>query len=192
MQPLITVQQIADFKQMTTNINEAKLITPYVLEAQELDLRSMLGDEFYIALYDDYFSSPSLETYSDLYNGSTYTYQGKTYKHEGIVAVLVNFSYGRYLQNAGVHSTAFGFKRKLNDASESVSESTMARMISQAKSQAVIYQERVKLFLDRNASDYPLWNSCDASNRRKGSVRITSISQRDKACRYCGYNNCRC
>jgi hypothetical protein len=196
---IITLSQIQDFKQLTSNITEAKQLTPYIDEAQEFDLRSFLGDELYIDLVADYEASPSLETYSDLYNGSTYTYSGKTYKHEGIVPVLVYYAYSRYLANSSVHSTKYGMVQKTNEFSQPASEKTLSRLIAQAKSGAFVYQNRVKLFLSHNASSYPLWYG---SKKRTGALRISPIggnsTQKSKypttneCCSECGCINCQC
>lgn len=195
MSQLITVTQIAQYKQMTVNINAEKLVNPYIMEAQEFDLRPMLGDEFYLAFIDDFVASPSLQEYEAVYSGSTYTYQGKTYKHEGIVPILAYFAYARYAKEHKEISTGSGFRVKRNDSSDLASDVSISGKVSQARSGGVVYQERLKLFLDRNASDYPLWESCNSSNRRKGSIRVTAIGQgRSNYCHTCNYqyNYCIC
>lgn len=192
MEPIITKEQIAEFKQLTVNMNEVKLLNQYIVEAQEFDLRPFLGDGLYMALYDDYFNSPSLETYSDLYNGSTYTFNGKTYKHEGIVSVLAYYSYARYLSDSNVKSTATGMRTKVNEFSEPISSQDVSRMMSQARSGGVVYQERVKLFLDRNYLSYPLWEIGASKGRRSGGVRISAVGGERNYCNYCYKYNCNC
>ena len=82
MSYLITLADIQALKPISVNINETKALKPFILEAQEFDLKPFMGDAFYIALMTDFDASPSLSTYSDLFNGSTYTYDGETYQHE--------------------------------------------------------------------------------------------------------------
>lgn len=194
MNPIITKEQIAAFKQLTVHMNEVKLLNQYIVEAQEFDLRPFLGDALYMAVVEDYEASPSLQDYSDLYNGSTYTYNSKTYKHEGIVSILSYYSYARYLSDANVKSTATGMRVKINEFSEPVSPQDISRMMSQARSGGVVYQERVKLFLDRNYEDYPLWEIGHSKGRRSGGIRISAVGGTNSSCKYCGYhyNYCRC
>jgi len=176
MSQLISLSQIQEFKGITSNINEAKSLVPFIYEAQEFDLRPFLGEELYLALLDDFDASPSLATPAmlDLYSGSDYTdTAGVRRQHPGIVAMLVYFTHARYIAGANVHSTKHGMKVKENDWSTEPSEKTIARMIGQARSGAVAYQERVKRFLDINAVDYPLWKS--GAKRRRGQIRLTAI-----------------
>lgn len=198
---LLTLAQIQPYKSITQNIAIAKL-EPYIMEAQDIDLRLFLGDELYIELVNDFEVSPSLATqiYNDLYNGKTYTFGGRTYKHEGIVPILSYFTYARYVANSQVTSTKYGVVQKKNDFSDPLSEKTVSRLVQQARSQGIVYQERVKLFLDQNVFDYPLWRG--GRNRRKGSIRINAVggnSSRKDRLKYCSgcenivyYNNCEC
>jgi len=47
---LITLANIQAVKSISLNVNESKQLTPYIQEAQNFDLRELLGDEFYLAL----------------------------------------------------------------------------------------------------------------------------------------------
>jgi len=170
---LISLEQIQLFKSLTTNLNTVKQLDPYILEAEEFDLRPFLGDDLYLDLVADFEASPSLETYLDLYNGTEYTYNGRTYRHEGIVPVLAYFTFARYAAMSGTHSTKHGFVTKQTDFSEPASEKTIARMIGQSKSAALVYQDRVRRYLNHHASTYPLWYG--SSKRRKGQIRISAI-----------------
>lgn len=169
---LLTLAQLQSYKSITANIDTAKNLDPYIQEAEEFDLRPFLGDELFVDLVADFEVSPSLSQYSDLYNGSTYTYGGRTYKHEGIKAVLAYFTYARYLANANSHSTKYGIMVKKNDFSEQASEKTTMRLIDQARTGALTYQSRVEDFIRRNASDYPQWRG---NSKRTSKIRISGI-----------------
>lgn len=174
MSYLITLADIQALKPISSNVNELKALKPFILEAQEFDVRPFLGDEFWIDLVNDFDASPSLATYSDLFNGSTYVYSGVTYKHEGIKAMLIYYTYSRYLNNAQTSVTPFGVVQKLNDDSQQVPERTLTRLVSQAVSGAKVYEERVKDYIIRNASQYTLYK-CISSNKRTGGLRISSV-----------------
>lgn len=177
MTKLITVADIKVYKSLTTNTSGMK-IDSEINEAQEFDLRPILGDEFYLALLDDFNASPSLATYSDLFNGVTYTYGAYQYQHDGLKAVLCYYAYARYLNNSNTNSTAFGMVQKRNDDSDPISEKTLARLVGQAVSGAKAYEQRILDYLSRNSSTYPLWK-CRVDNNKTGGMRISAV-RKDK------------
>jgi hypothetical protein len=174
MSYFITVSDIQELKPISSNVSELKALKPFILEAQEFELRPFLGEEFYIAFKDDFDASPSLSTYEDLFNGVTYTYSGKQYQHEGLKAMLIYYAYARYLSNSQSHSTAFGMVQKVNENSQPISEKTLTRLVSQAVAGAKVYEQRVKDYLIRNSATYTLYE-CVNKNYRSGGLRITSI-----------------
>lgn len=173
---LISLDDIKKYKSITANLDSEKHLEPYIMEAQEFDLRPFLGDQLYKALVADYNDggSPSLQTYVDLYSGSTYTWAGEKYTHEGIVPILVYFAYSRYIlqSGSGATSTAYGFVIKESDYSQPVSRKQLQEMASQAKSGALVYQSRLEAFLRININDYPTWVG---RNKHKSSIRISAV-----------------
>lgn len=171
---LITLDEIKAYKPISTNVNEIKQLKPFILEAQEFDLRPFLGDEFYIALLADFNASPSLSTYSDLFNGVDYVYNSDTYRNDGIKPMLIYYAYARYLNNAQSIITPNGIVSKSNDNSTPASDKTVARLVNQAFSGGKTYENRVLDYLVRNNADYPLYK-CVKSTKRTGGLRISSI-----------------
>ena len=171
---LITLSDIQALKPISSNVNEIKALKPFILEAQEFDLRPFLGDAFYLALIDDFNASPSLSTYSDLFNGVTYVYNSDTYQHDGLKAMLVYYTYARYLNNSQSIVTPNGVVSKLNNNSERISEKELARLVNQATSGAKVYENRVYDYLLRNNTTYTLWE-CYTKTKRTGGLRLTSI-----------------
>lgn len=173
MSALITIADFSGLPAISGNTNVLKKLTPYIKEAQELDLLPILGQEFYWALIADFDGSPSLATYDDLFNGSSYTLSGHTYKHQGIKLALCYYAYARYRMNANEEETATGIVTKNNPYSEPASEKTIARRVDQARSAAFAYMEPVIKFLNDNSDDYPLWN-CEKGTNKRGK-RITGV-----------------
>jgi hypothetical protein len=158
---------------MSLNTNEVAQLTPKILEAQDFDLRPILGDEFYFALVND---APSFETYDQLWNGCTYTFGGREYTHEGIKAFLVYATYARYSADSATIATATGFVQKGSQYSEHISEKTVSRLVEQARSGSQVYADRFMLFLDRNKQDYPLWlQNCKQNKKFVAGVKIRQI-----------------
>lgn len=169
METMITLNDIKEYKSISSNINTIKELDPYIKEAQDFDLRAYLGESFYLDFIDDFFASPSLVKYSDLWNGQEYEYGGYRYKHEGLKAILIHHSYARYISHANFTSTPTGIVAKTNQYSEKVDEKTMARLIQQARSSASVFEERVTKYLDWHSSDFPLWRPL--CNKQKTSFK---------------------
>ena len=53
---LITLANIQDVKSISLNVNETKQLSPYILEAQNFDLRELIGDAFYLDLIADFIA----------------------------------------------------------------------------------------------------------------------------------------
>jgi hypothetical protein len=153
---LITLANIQAVKSIS-NVNESKQLTPYIQEAQNFDLRELLGDEFYLALLADFVSSPSLVDYNFIFNGGSYVHGNDTYYMDGIKQYLIYCTYARYLSNSNVISTATGLVHKTNQYSERVNETTIARLVSQSRSGATFIENNIKDYLRRKSSDYPLY-----------------------------------
>ena len=181
MTKLITVSDIKNYKTLSINIAALK-IDSEINEAQEFDLRPILGDALYLDLLTDFEASPSLATYNELFNGCTYTYSGNTYQHDGLKAMLCYYAYARFLNNSNTNSTAFGVVIKNNNDSEPVSEKTLSRLVGQALNGAKIFENRTLDYLRRNSADYPLYK-CYAENKQTGGITITPV-RGDKNKRY--------
>lgn len=168
---LLTRNDFKAIRKISQNTSWEKL-SPYILEAQELDLKPILGQELYYDLIEDFNASPSLEKYYDLYHGTTYTCGNSKITHNGLIPVLCYFAYSRYVLDAGITDTASGLKQKNNEYSENISEKTVGRVSDQARSAGSAYMSEVITFLNNNKADYSLWK-CSTGNKR--TVRITSV-----------------
>lgn len=165
---LINRTDIAEFRQISDTVYD-DVLNQHIVDAQFSDLQNLMGINFYNDLIRNYTDA----NYVTLLDGGTYTYQGITYTNVGLKAVLVHYAYGRYIQFGSQTDTPFGYVDKLNQTSQPVSndaKKTMAKMNQQV---AFNYWENVNLFLERNAEDYPLYESgCVTQNR---SFRISKI-----------------
>lgn len=176
MSLLITLNDIKARKPISVNANEAMQLNEHIQEAQDFDLRPILGDEFYFLLVEESNESPQYPTLSDLWNGCTYEVGGITYTHEGIKAYLVYSAYARYSANASTVATATGFVHKNNQFSEPVSEKTISRKVEQARSGAQVYENRFRHYLDNNRDLYPLWKqTCRNEKKYTAGVKIRQI-----------------
>ena len=174
MTKLITIQDIVEFKPMSMNTNVAKALDPYIIEAQEFDLKPFLGDPFYLAILND---ATTFDTYSDIWNGQEYQYNGYTYAHNGLKSVLIYQAYARYLVNANSTETPFGVVAKRNEFSDQIDTKALSMKIQQARAGAKAYQQQVEDYLNRNLNDFPLWRISCNTPKNNSSVRISRIKR---------------
>lgn len=155
MANLITIADFDDYRDITSNLDSTKRLDPYIVEAERFDFRPLLGSQ----LYYEFINNLSTQKYVDLLNGKNYTPTGYTaaIDFKGIKPVLVYFTYARFLLNDNIKSTVSGFVRKINEFSEPVSESTIARLSSQARASAMSYWQETMLFLNTYTTTYTLW-----------------------------------
>ncbi len=169
---LITISDFTQYKAISSNLNAIKKLDSFILEAQQFDLKHLLGSAFYLDIEKEFSSSPPFPTYSDLFNGSEFTCGNKAYKHEGLKAVLCYLSYARYVLNSNIEATAFGTVHKKTEESEHVDEKTIKRLHDQSYAGAMMYWEDVKKYL--NDQDFELWNKCNV--KKVNTFRIAGIS----------------
>ncbi len=164
MKLLINRDDIAVYRSITENINDAQDLNPYIQDAQEFDIRPFLDcsdEEFLQAILDDQVGYAALIVY--------------------IKPVLVFYSYARFLANHGVHITPTGVVGKISEDSEPISDARLARLINQAESSALVYQKKLIDFLEDNRSTYTLWKCSSSSGRRKSGARIKAVGGNSNA-----------
>jgi hypothetical protein len=176
MTQLITISDIIGLKTISVNVNADKKLNPFILEAQQFDLKELMGSEFYLEFINDFVGSPSLSLYSDLFNGCEFVYCEKTIRHEGIKSVLAYLSYARYVLNSNVEATAFGTVNKITEESRHVEDKTIKRLYEQAYAGAMSYWKDVVKYLE--VQDYETWNSKN-KKKRAYSFRVKGISKND-------------
>lgn len=176
MVQLITISDFNSLRSLSSNLNAAKKLDPYILEAQQFDLKPLLGNSFFLSICNDYVNGEFTD-YVDLFNGSEWTESGKTYRHEGLKSVLIYFSYARYVIESATNETAYGVVNKTDQYSQSAEDKTLIRKRDTAYSGAQAYWVDVKRFLDYNYLDYPLWENCD---KQVNKSRITAVSNEQK------------
>jgi len=167
---LIDKTEVRNHREISRGVRDEK-INPFIEDAENLDLKPLLGDKLYFAL----IAAPTDARFVDLLDPKTYTYNDNTYQHQGLKKVLSIFSFARYQIHGSFTDTGFGFVSKKTQDSEPVSETQKRNLYTKERQTAVAYFNEVALFLSRNSDIYPEWNSGSVS-RALGSIRITKIS----------------
>ena len=170
---LIQRSDIQTIAQVSNNLESSKL-NPYILEAQELDLKPQLGAALYKALVDGIESSPQTAIYVTLMEGEAYTCGNDTIDFPGITKALAYYAWARYLSNQDGYSTVWGVQQLTGGNSQGISEKSIARKIGQARSAGAHYIEEMHRYLKEKLSTYPLYKG-DSGERKRGKVNINSV-----------------
>jgi hypothetical protein len=164
-QLLITQDDLRKFRP-SAEFSEAR-ITPYILEAQELDIKPFLNS----ALYLDLTKNLAETKYQELVYGKEYTYNGVDYYFTGLQACLSYYTLARFLPSHPLHITSFGVVQKTTQQSEAVDPTLINNEVKKLLSNAVAYQRETIEFLTRFPETYPLYSSNGRSanaGRRNG------------------------
>lgn len=151
MTALITLADIQALESISENIDFDTKVRPHIFDAQEFDVRPLVGEELWI----DIIENPA--NYTEVLDEFTYTHQGHKYQHPGLKKVIVMYAVSRYKAVLPETDTAYGLVMKNNEHSTHVSDKRIARAEAKAKAGAEIYWSRVRDFLCRKSSDFPLW-----------------------------------
>lgn len=164
---LITRSDFAGRVELAANMADAK-INNRILEAQDFDLRELMGDAFYWS----WVATPD----TDLLNGKTYTVNTISYTFYGIKPVLVYFATARLIKNLDLYFTPSGVMQKKNDFSDHMDTKDLTWRSNQFSNQALAYWNMCVQFLDANKATYPLWKpdcACEAPSGAR--PRVTGL-----------------
>lgn len=157
MQPLITRNDIAKYRQISKSPNDAKL-NEMILDAQMLDLQPLLGESLYNKIL------ASTEDYKDLLEGGFYEHKGTSYTNYGLKMLLAYFAYARYIMFSSVTDTAYSVVEKLNDNSRPADISSKKTIYSLNREAAFQVWENVKQYLIR--AQHPDFGNCQSTTTK--------------------------
>jgi hypothetical protein len=184
---LITIEDIKKIRSISNVINSDKDIMPFVYEAQDVEIKRILGELLYtdlIVTYDgEGLGNSTPAKYLELLNGKQYTYNSNTYLFNGLKQIIAYYSYYSFLKQWGVHITNAGLQVKTGDMSLPVEDATRGRMLADVKSKLSSFVDDLNKFLIRNKDTYPLYYKyCEVSEYlERGSVTIINASTKEDA-----------
>lgn len=161
-QTLVSVNEFEAYRPIGKDIDAERRIRPYILEAQNLDLRPILGDK----LLDRLFAAPA-----DPKIVSLMTY---------VRPVLILYSYARFVENQNVVSASFGIVTKRSEFSDPVSDKTMVRIAGNARSSAAGYAQELVSFITSHLTDYPEYSHGCAPKRVRRRIGLGIAGARSR------------
>lgn len=151
-----------------------RFIAPYILEAQESDIKPVLGNAF----WTDLVANKSNDLYALILEGGEYTdANNNTCTFMGLKASIIYFSLGRYITGKNAVDTAFGMVSKTNEYSQPVSSKVIAESANSKTSMGIEYLSQVQKYLCLKATDYPLYKIGSTQEVGKGKSRISGVSR---------------
>lgn len=121
-------------------------------EVQDFYLGDFLGNGF---AYDVILTPAN---YVALLDGVTFEdYLGNTVNHLGLRYCIAYWNYANYVQDSMFEDTFTGMVQKNRQETESLSSGNITRLQTNARNIAEKAFNNIKMYLDINSVDYPLW-----------------------------------
>lgn len=160
---LITTLEVSTLSRgMSIHIEESD-IEQYIRESESIDIKSALGDSFFLELKDN------PEKYSLLLDGGVYE-DKNGYKKSltGLKTALAYYTYARVVKNGDRNVTRFGLVQKESEYSSHTELKEKVMAYNDAFSIADRYLKECVMFLDENNEDYPLYQG-------KGKIKSNRV-----------------
>lgn len=145
-------------------------VNRFVKDAQLLDLRPQMGEEFFF----DFMQNISEQKNQDIFNEKIYSYNNNMYLSSGIKEALIQYAYARIIKYGSYVSTPFGVQVKDHRDSRETTLNEKNSLFKQHQSIAAEHMRTVFDFIKRNKDQYPLFNICCGSTKRKFKMSVIS------------------
>jgi len=166
-----------DFANNYRNISQSNYnlgnLDQHISDAQFVDIQRLMGIDF----YNDLIRNSNSANYQSLLIGGDYTYKGTVHTNVGLKSVIVFYAYARYLMFGSNVSTPFGLVQKQGNNSSEISFADKKTMSKNNEQTGYNYWENVRLFIERNKNDYPLWKENCLIQRQE--FRISKIERNE-------------
>ena len=175
MEKLITVEDIRAVRQIASNIDDVASVDPYIIEAQNVDLRKLLGIKFFNLWLKELALELVPVRASNILSGCVYEVDDIEINFPDIKPLIAYYAYARTIPNLGKRVTRFGAVKKVSNFSEHLEASEISAMIIEAKSNAKVYEEDLLYFLSNNKDIYPEFFNLPGKGSVQPAIRITAV-----------------
>lgn len=169
MSNIITPAEFKTLRKINKKIDEDKVNEAIAL-AQDSDLNDILGGFFF-----DVVKNQAEGSYSDLMNGSEFTYCDEIFIHKGIKALLADYTYSRYIVGANINLTSFGATKKSSEDSEAISATTTRDVSKQSQIDAGIKFKTIRKYILSEPTLFSRYCSGEQADTGFNSMRIIKI-----------------
>lgn len=158
---LINIADVSIYRKIDPKYNQNKFDT-FVNDIQRKNLRQLLG----ASLYYDFMNSDRLSgVYKDLLEGKEYLINNETIQYYGLKPLLSYWWLAIAGREGDLYHSNYGAIQFVNNTNQQFESSKEKFRISQDYfNTAEEYANDVKLFLNENSDNYPLWDNKPKSN----------------------------
>ena len=155
---IIAPTNIYEFRPLAKDIPSDRIL-PYIQEAQQLDLKQLLGDALWLDFLTRFDQSLDAKyaAYQELLVGSIYTYGEIQIENPGLIGYMSYMTLARFYANNQVNATKYGLVQKLNDQSQPLDSKAVQAAITELRSNALALQVDIVKFLTNNGASFPLY-----------------------------------
>jgi len=168
-QRIITKTDIQAFWNIPNTVQDER-VNIAILEAQQSDLKRVLGEMLYYAFIENYDGSTFPDAnYLKLFNGGDYDYKGNTVYFSGVKQLLCAFSYIHLAKNNKIHVVRAGVVVKSVEQSETAENFELRAVLRQAFDQSGRLEGEVTRYLyeNRSITEFSLYNQKTESTQKK-------------------------
>ena len=174
MTHLTTIEEIKTaIRPMSKNIDDSR-IHIYIDEAENIDIKSQIGDALLIDLRKWKENSASVTAdYSILMNGGEYEVSGEKKYLKGLITTLQYYVHAKLIKNNNYSLTRFGFVNKEDQYSQQ--SDLKERLVSEKDTLSIAdsYMRECLIYLRFNRDLFPLFKKGIQKNR----LRISTIGE---------------
>lgn len=172
---LITVSNFLEEFGMSINI-PANRVMASIKEAQNFDLKGVLGDAFFYDIELKYSASPADADIVKLVEGGTYIgCDGNTVSFEGLAMALKYYTLARFRKKQPINDTNFGVVVKSDNYSQPLDNGILMSSINDARASGQGYLNDALKFIRANRDTYPLFKFSEENVRK--AIRLTPVKR---------------
>ncbi|WP_313384574.1 hypothetical protein [Chishuiella sp.] len=160
MKLLINKQILSKYFQIGQGVSESD-IEKYIQEAQELDLKPLLCEDFYYDLFS------TNEKFKKVIEGGEFEYNGQVRFFGGIEKVIAYFAYARLILKSNIVNTTHGFVTKKTDFSSEADFAQRKNYYYSNRKDANTFLEDVKKYIELHIDQFHSWNCYSKCNKVK-------------------------
>lgn len=152
-------------RDMSTHVDENR-VTSLILEAQDIDIKSAIGDALFIDLQENQYK------YAELLDGGVYECKCGRFTFSGLRKALAYYSYARLVKQGDSNVTRFGFVVKESEHSHRPDYREKVAAYNDAFSVADTYMKECLRYLVHNRDKYPLYQGNGGMTANRTIYRV--------------------
>lgn len=169
---LIALSDAREIRRLSANYDTNEF-EPFVNEIQQFYLLPLIG----VVLYNDVVANPTEANNVKLLDGEDYTWGSRTYNFKGIKKYLSYLFFYKYSLEGQVKYTDSGRQNFEVDNATKSQRGIDAQVINNFIDKAKLIGEETRLYLERNSSDFPLYESGEASDLPNKDFKFNIVGE---------------